>query len=74
MTLSIVLIGSVILLVFIIVPLQEFRHILTRLRDKPLPRELRPRDAHANDVRATDAASPAPRASDVDDRPEDRRA
>ena len=69
MTLSIVLVGAVILLIFIIVPLQEFRHILARLRDKPLPGELRPDDLHR--PHAAPPANPAPA---VDDRPEDRRA
>ena len=34
-TASIELVGGMILLVFCIVPLKEFRHILTRLRHKP---------------------------------------
>lgn len=68
MTLTIVLIGGVILLVFIVVPLQEFRLILTRLREKP-PMADAPPAERGFDV----AAGPDHRAADDNKRAGERR-
>jgi hypothetical protein len=65
MTQAIELIGLAILLVFVIVPLKEFRHILTRLRHKPTISDF------ADSAGSADPE--APRGFDVVDPPEGRR-